>query len=249
MRLHPMRNLQIVSALAILALSILSAATASRAALINLTPTNGVNSDTSVKLSDLVSGTVMGIQVGDKQFTGFNYSFFGDMPNPVDVQVHGFKDQNGHWGVSFHGAFMDMPGGTSSDARIRFIVDIDPAFLDAGYRISDAHLFLNGYGLGGPNSYFVVDESFLESNEDMSVYVSSLGAGGVQSSDWAYFTPVLSRLHVTKDILAHAANDSILPARATAIDQSFSQVPEPVAISMIGIAVAMSLLGARQRKS
>jgi hypothetical protein len=234
----------------LLGLSVLAAATPGRAAFINLTPTNGVNSDNSVKLSELVSGNVMGVTVGDKQFSGFNYSFFGDMPDPVDVQVHGFQDQNGNWGVSFHGVFMDLPGGGVSDARIRFIVDIDPAFLEQGYRISDAHLFLNGYGLGGPDSYFVIDESFLESNESMSVFISTLGPGGVQSSDWAFFNPTLTRLHVTKDILASASANSNLPARSTAIDQSFSQtvVPEPLSLSMISIIAFIGFLQIRPRR-
>jgi hypothetical protein len=95
-----------------------------RAALINLTPTNGVNSSTSVPLSDLLSGQTMGLTVGDKIFTGFNYSRIGDMPQADDILVLGFKDPSGNWGVSFHGPFVDLPGGGASDALIRFIVEV-----------------------------------------------------------------------------------------------------------------------------
>ena len=58
------------------------AATPTRGAFINLTPTPGQeNSATSVKLSDLIAGTggIDGITVGDKNINGFVYSPIGDM--------------------------------------------------------------------------------------------------------------------------------------------------------------------------
>ncbi len=251
MRSHCMTHLRVFAVILLLAGVLFAVATPARAAFIDLTPTNGVNSSTSVPLSDLISGDVMGITVGDKIFSGFNYSFLGDMPQPVDVQVLGFKDQNGNWGVSFHGVFLDNPGGTASDALIRFVVDIDPGALQRGNRISDAHLFLNGYGVG-PDSAFIVDESFLESSQSMNVYTSTINGGGTQSNDWVYFDPTLTRLHVTKDILAMAGADSTLPARATVIDQSFSQsfvVPEPTTVMLSALGtLALVGFGRRQQR-
>jgi len=246
MRLPRLNLLRVNAAILLTALAI-GAATESRAAFINLTPTNGVNSSTSVPLSDLISGTVMGVTVGDKIFSGFNYSFDGDMPQAVNVQVLGFKDQNGNYGVSFHGTFLDMPGGAPSDAAIRFVVDIDPAFLNSGFRISDAHMFLSGSGVGA-DSAFMVDESFLESpTQTLNVFNSSINGGGTKLSDSADFNPTLTRLHVTKDILAIAGANAILPARATVIDQSFSQVPEPVTI-MISMIGCVGLFGLKRRQ-
>lgn len=157
------------------------------------------------------------------------------MPTANNVQVLGFKDMDGNWGISFHGTFLDLPGGSASDALIRFNVDIDPASLRTGFRISDAHLFMNGYGVGS-DSVFTVDESFMESNQHLNTFISTINGGGVKSSDSTLFVPPLTTLHVTKDILALAAQNAILPARATAIDQSFSQiiVPEP-AVAMLGL--------------
>lgn len=219
----------------------------SDAALINLTPTSGVNSNTSVPLGDLIANDDS-IAVGDKIFSGFNYSRIGDMPQAADVNVLGFRDPSGNWGLSFHGAFVDLPGGGFSDALIRFIVDIDPAFLQQGYRISDAHLFLGGVGVGA-NSALIVDESFLESNETMSVFRSTINQGGSQLSDWVYFDPVHTRLHVTKDIFALADNNANLPARATVIDQSFSQViPEPATVALLAIS-AVAAIGFSNRRN
>ena len=219
-------------------------------ALVNLTPQGtAVNSNTGVLLSDLLSGASMGIVVGDKIFTGFSYSALGDMPTANDVRVLGFRDPAGHWGVTFQGSFRDLPGGSDSDALIRFIVDVDPASLARGMRISDAHLFLNGVGMGD-ESFFLVDESFSLSgiNDTLNVFQSTLGPGTTADlSDEVFFDPGLSRLFVTKDINAFAAVGSTVPARATAIDQSFSQIPEPATLALAGMS-ALAMVGASRRR-
>jgi len=234
-----------------LLLAMTMAVTTTHAAFINLTPTNGSNSATSVKLSDLIAGTngVDGITVGDKNINGFVYSPIGDMPAASDVNVLGYKDPDGNWGVSFHGTFLDLPGGSSSDALIRFVVNIDPTALQQGWRISDAHLFLNGVGMG-PNSVFTVDESFSpDSNQTLSAFKSTLNGGATQLSDSTIFNPPLKTLHVTKDILAIAAANGALPARATVIDQSFSQiiVPEPASL-MLSVVGLIGLIAYRRTR-
>jgi hypothetical protein len=225
------------SILIILLAMAVSAVTCSlQAALIDLTPTNGVNSDDSVPLGELITGDPEGIIVGDKVFTGFNYSRIGDMPNASDVLVLGFQDPSGNWGISFHGVFLDLPGGGASDALIRYIVEVAPAQAEQGRRISDAHIFLGGVGVG-PDSVFAVDETFLETDANMSVFRSTIGPGATQLSDFTLIDPARIRLSVTKDILALAGANSPLPARATVVDQSFSQVPEPAALLLAAIAL------------
>src|SRR5262245_22579826 len=96
------RKLSAMLALLIFGLAAIGVAGSAQAAFINLTPTTDVNSTTSVKLGDLVGNAANGIVVGDKQFSGFNYSGIGDMPLSSDVNVFGFKDPSGNWGISFH---------------------------------------------------------------------------------------------------------------------------------------------------
>jgi PEP-CTERM motif len=220
------------------------------AALIDLTPTNGVNSSTSVSLGDLVSGQVMGVTVGDKVFTGFNYSPIGDMPPATAVQVLGFKDPDGNWGVSFHGSFVDLPGDGASDALLRFMVQVNPDQTRLGRKISDAHLFLGGVG-AGPQSVFTVDESFLQYNNSLSTFYSTINAPPITQklNDSTVFTTPTPVLNVTKDIFALAGPDSTQPARATVIDQSFSQVvPEPATLAMLGLA-GLGLAGFVRRRT
>jgi hypothetical protein len=228
----------------------LVASTAS-AALIDLTPVgNAVNSVGSVSLAALQSDPTGGIIVGDKIFTGFSYSRIGDMPLPADINVLGFKDPDGNWGVSFHGTFVDLPGGGFSDALIRFQVEIDEEAIEDGWVISDAHLFIGGVG-AGDESFFTVDETFLGKNETLNAFYSTLGPGvNSQLSDSTIFTTPVTKLNVTKDIFASAAAGGFLPARATVIDQSFSQtlIPEPATLALAGMS-GLAMVAIRRRRS
>ncbi len=210
------------------------------------------NSLDVVSLADLVSGEFDGVMVGDKIFSEFFYSTTGlDMPAPEDINVFGFQDNDGNYGLSFHGTFMDLPGGGPSDALLRFTVDVDPAAQEEGWRISDAHLFAGGIGVGD-DSVFLVDESFQESNQTMSVFSSTLGQGGQQLSDWVDFDQRYTSLRVTKDIFALAGQDAFLPARATVIDQSFSQdrinIPEPTSMVLMALAGLGMVASVRRRR-
>ena len=206
--------------------------------LVDLTPTNGSNSSQSVNLAQLVAGDVPGFIVGDKIFTGFSYSKVGlDMPSAENVEVLGFRDPAGNWGLSLHGTFSDFPGNGPSDAFIRFMVEVSPEALARGLLINDAHLFLSGSGVQ-ENSFFSVDESFLETNESLSVFKSSINGNTQKLSDWTFINPNRPKLTVTKDIFARADDNATGPARATVIDQSFSQIiPEPTTalLSLIGM--------------
>ncbi len=200
----------------------------------------------SVILSNLLNGEVPGIVVGDKIFSQFFYSTLpnDDMPEAQDVEVFGFQDLDGNYGLSFHGVFWDLANGKPSDALLRFTVEVTPQAIEEGWRISDAHLFLGGLGIGN-NSFFAVDESFQGLNETLNTYATTLGDEPEQVlSDWVDFSQLYTKLRVTKDILAFSG-DSQFPVRVSVIDQSFSQIqiPEPsslTALTLVGLGVFMA---------
>jgi len=208
------------------------------------------NSNDSVLLSDLLDGSVVGVVVGDKVFDDFFYSTVGgDMPDAANINVFGFQDNDGNWGVSFHGVFFDLPGGGPSDALLRFTVSVTDDALAQGWRISDANLFAGGVGLGD-DSFLSIDESFQESNETLNVFATTLnGPLEQQISDSVVFDELYTSLRVTKDILAFAGNTN-QPVRTTVIDQSFSQVqiPEPTTV-MLMLVGSLAMVGVRRRRS
>ena len=166
------------------------------------------NQNQSVLLSDLLNGEIPGIVVGDKIFEDFFYSTLpnDDMPEPNSISVFGFQDLDGNLGISFHGVFWDLPGGGPSDALIRFTVGVSPDGLAEGYRISDAHLFLEGVSVG-PDSYLAVDESFQGINQTLNTFATTLGGPLVQDlADEVIFGELYTKLRVTKDILAFSGD-------------------------------------------
>jgi len=206
----------------------------------------------SVILADLLPGGSQeaGIAVGDKTFSEFFYATLpgDDMPDAEDINVFAFQDTDGNFGVSFHGAFLDLPGGGPSDALLRFTVAVSEAAAAQGYRISGANLFAGGLGLGD-DSFFAIDESFQENNETLNAFGTTLnGADETQLSDWVFFDELYTSLRVTKDILAIAGDNSGVPARTTVIDQSFSQVqiPEPTTIGLVALGLLGIVLGRRE---
>ncbi|MEO2045002.1 MAG: PEP-CTERM sorting domain-containing protein [Pirellulales bacterium] len=208
------------------------------------------NSSDSVKLSDLLDGTYDGITVEDKVFDEFVYSIIGDMPEAEEVLVLGFEDLEGNFGLTFHGVFVDQAGDGASDALLRFSVSVSEQAQLAGWSITDAHLFLGGVGVG-QNSIFTVDESFEGHNNSMTVFSGNSNGQTEQiASAWTYFDSTVNKLRVTKDILAFTSDGTILPARATAIDQSFSQVqvPEPTTLSLLAMSLTGLLHVSRRRR-
>jgi hypothetical protein len=206
--------------------------------MVGLAPDSG---DT-VKLSELLDGTYSGVKVGDKEFKRFFYSRQNDMPIASNVDVYGFEDVNGNLGISFLGSFKDNPGDNdSSSALLRYTVTVDQNGQNAGWEISDAHLFMGAVNVGD-DSIFSVDESFEEFNGiTLKVLDSSFGQGSTILSDWTLLDPAATTLRVSKGIYAFAGENAIEPARAGAVDQSFSQtqIPEPTTLALL----ACSLIG------
>jgi hypothetical protein len=196
----------------------------------------------AVTMADLLSGDPLGVIVGDKIFDEFFYLPNDDMPEPEDVKVSGFQDNDGNYGLSFRGDFRDLPGGSASDASLQFTVEVAPDELAEGFRISDAHLFLGGVSVGN-NSSLAVDESFQGIAQTLNTFATTLSGPLSQNlADEVFFGQLHTKLRVTKDILAFSG-DASMPALTSVIDQSFSQVeiPEPTTCTLALAALCLAI--------
>lgn len=194
------------------------------------------DSDDFVILAELLTGETPTVAVGDKVFSMFSYTPAGDMPDAADINVFGFQDNDGNYGLSLHGVFWDLPGDEiASAATLEFDVTVGDQAQQQGFRISDAHLFLNGASID-PNSVVSVDESFDSAPETLRVALSSLqGQPENTQFDFVDFSDLYPSLRTTAVIFASAGPGSTQPARTTAIDLTFSQtiIPEPSSALLI----------------
>lgn len=208
----------------------------------------------SVKLSSLTGNTEASIVAGDKKFSGFGYDYTGDMPTADGVNVRPIWDDlddtdpnTGNYGIRFTGAFVDLPSSPGgSDANISYMVEAT----DPGKLISDAHLSGNPALLGEFGSMSVV-ETFLPLGANGEHTMSIFDDESVPTPklvDWTFFNPPVRKLNVVKDILA-IATDGSQTATLSYVDQTFSQVPEPVTAAMAMLATVGLGLFVRRRES
>jgi hypothetical protein len=202
-----------------------------------------VSNPAPVLLSTLVNNVEASYTVGDKKFTGFSYLATGDMPGPGGVNVAGYIDDDGNYGIQFQGAFVDLPSSQGgSDAKIEYMVEAtDPHKL-----ISDAHLSGNPTLLGTQGSISVTETFIpLGANGEYTMKIFDDESVGQKLVDWTYFTPPVRKLNVQKDILVIATPNS-QTVTMSFVNQTFSQTPEATSLTLA--LVSLVSLGAYRRR-
>lgn len=181
-------------------------------------------------LADLIAndGTVV---VGDKLFSNFTYAWTGDMPDASGVNVIEYIDPDGNFGIQFQGGFLDLAGGNASDALITFDVTV----LDPNFQIIAAHLAGNPSVVGGNGggSFGSVTETFLPGNITDSLVIFADEDSAVLA-DWVTFGQPVTTLSVQKDIILFADDDAVATTLSF-VNQSFTQVPEPGSLALLGL--------------
>jgi len=201
-------------------------------------------------LQDLITtgGT---LTVGNLVFSQFGYTpNSGDTPLASAISVGQIPpagtDAGGNFGLRFGLAGFDTPGGPATDFLITYTVTAPSALL------RDIHLNSNLSIAGTPapgDSPFghIVetirtsgDQQVAQINNSVTATSSSLSAGATFNPAGPYTT-----LFVSKDVLLSSTPGAI--TTVSFIDQSFSQVPEPGSLLLLGLG-GLGLMGYTWRR-
>jgi hypothetical protein len=170
--------------------------------------------------------------VGDLKFSNFSYTTtpFGLSPSASDVSVTEFNSVPGEPGISFNGAFYSGSGETR-DYAIKFTVSTTD-----GKVINDAYLSLGSFVNFGGTGFAAIGETILNattgaviSKDPFQVFTST---GAPQLSDTTVLIPPSTSIVVEKDLTVFGGDNGALLSFA---NQSFSVVPEPTSMVLLGI--------------
>lgn len=226
MKLHLVMSREVIAAIASIALfaTVQSAVAADHTLSLNDT----------IGLSELLGGD--SLQYGDKLFDDFSFDSldFGGS----DVLVKAIVDLDGNIGLRFESDWQAV-GSDATGFVLQFSVEVlDPNQLINGVTLLTSDVTTYGDG------YVSVAEDVHSGSIPGGVKIADLEVHDPpEASDSAVFEP-LSKIWILKDIQivgdGHrrlAVEENLGPTAIGAIEQSFSQIPEPSTVLMVGAAL------------
>jgi hypothetical protein len=200
---------------------------------------------------DVLIATGGSITVGDKVFSQFNYTpNAGTPPTAASITVEpippGGTDSLGNFGIRFAGGASSPAAGGTTD----FVIGYTVTNLGPGPLITDVHLTSNLSLTSNVAGVFgtIVEQvkasgivaPVAQINNSVTATTSSLSAIAGFIPPGPYQTLVIS-----KDV--QLVGTSTVFANVSIIDQSFSQVPEPGSLMLLGLG-GLGLMGYTWRR-
>jgi len=209
--------------------------------------TTNLNTGQTINLATVI-GNNLGVQIGDKLFQDFFFSYLDTdgLNNDLiasNVNLTALSNNIG-FGVSFTQPLLAL-GPVIKDIVLKYSVTVtDPNFL-----ISDIHLSITGSaGNGGLGT--VGEDAFVggfgASNVGHLQASIPVSSGDITNAD---IIPPVVKLWVQKDVIVTGGNNANGFASITIIDQTFSQVPEPSTALLVGLGLLGVVALKRTRKS
>ncbi len=204
-----------------------------------------------------------GIIIGDKLFDSFyvstTNSFGATAPGPSEIAItpiqilKGGAPLGGDFGMDFSGLWW-APGGTLADSVIEFHVQITDKYADLGYKIKDNGLFIRAKGNStADGGISITEDVYAEPLSSMvdpiaNKHVWFISEADQQLFDEAEFTPVVE-MWIVKDVGASGGTVAGGAASLSSFRQTFSQIPEPGTLVLLGFgAIGLAAYAWRKRR-
>lgn len=208
--------------------------------------TTNLTAGQTISLATVIDNT-LGVQIGDKLFRDFFFSYTDNNGNPTDnltrsnVNLTALSNDIG-FGVSFQQPLLAI-GSDFKDVVFKYSVTVT----DPNFKISDIHLSITGAaGNGGFGS--VGEDTFVGGFGATNVgHLDAFLSGPTTSSN--NIVPAVTELWVQKDAIVTGNGAANGNASISVIDQTFSQVPEPSTVLLVGLGLLGGVAVNRKRKS
>ncbi len=201
--------------------------------------------------------------VGDKIFSGFELEALGKggalTLDKNDILVEGFIIDDLNLSLQFILNGFSAAAGQSADLFLTFMVEVSPEFPDLF--IKDVGMRLNGASATGTGlviaNEFVTDGPAVDLNSNILANLDTSRQDNLalnQLEDYTDWTvdnqvdpvyPPVKKIWITKDIQVNGGTAG--GASLSGLVQSFSQVPEPTTIAMLGLGT-LTLATCHRRK-
>ncbi len=205
-----------------------------------------------------------GILVGDKLFSDWRVtdteSLNAIAPGAGEIKVTGIQI-DGDYGLRFNGGWA-APAGQLADSTIKFKVSIVDPWLSQGWAIKDNALWISAFGVSN-----TTDAGAVSVSENVYASDPDLGFSDPIANKLVYYkddndkvlyderdfvdasgAPVaLTEIWVIKDVIAYGGVGTVGIAHISEFFQTYSQVPEPATLALLGLGGVGLLLKRRRR--
>lgn len=207
-----------------------------------------------------------GIIIGDKLFDAFwvttTKSVGAIAPGAGEIAITPIQilkpgaPLGGDFGMKFN-ALWSAPGGGLADSTIEFRATILPEYAAMGYAFKDNALWITAFGIGGtsPPGMVSVSENVWAQHPSIqpqdplaNKFVYYRTDADKQIFDEAVFAPV-TQIWIIKDVGANGGEGILGVAKLSEFYQTFSQIPEPGTLVLLGFgAIGLAAYAWRKRR-